>query len=101
VVLAQYRQLVIGGDFQNGVQGLYLYLRDSLARRYRIREHRSFTPRELWRLTNNKPCFGPFTKFLHQYELVRYGGRSLSSEESESLVRWFGETLTALESGSD
>ncbi|MDD1653788.1 MAG: hypothetical protein LUQ64_04505, partial [Methanomicrobiales archaeon] len=71
MVAAQYRQLVIGGDFSNAVQGLYLFLRDQLARKYRIRDHRSFTPRELWRLTNNKPCFGPFTKFVHQYETVR------------------------------
>jgi hypothetical protein len=101
VVVAQYRQLVIGGDFPNAVQGLYLFLRDQLARKYRIRDHRSFTPRELWRLTNNKPCFGPFTKFVHQYEMVRYGGTALSPEESESLVRFFGETASALESGSD
>ncbi|MDD1639732.1 MAG: carboxypeptidase-like regulatory domain-containing protein [Methanomicrobiales archaeon] len=100
-VLAQYRQLVIGRDFQNAVQGLYLFLRDQLARKYRIRDHKSFTPRELWRLTNNKPCFGPFTKFIHQYETIRYGGMDPSPEESESLVRWFGETSSALESGSD
>jgi hypothetical protein len=100
-VLAQYRQLIIGGDSQNAVQGLYLFLRDQLARKYRIRDHKSFTPRELWRLTNNKPCFGPFTKFVHLYETVRYGGMALSPQESESLVQWFGEACSALESGSD
>jgi hypothetical protein len=101
VVLAQYRQLIIGGDSQNAVQGLYLFLRDRLARKYRIRDHKSFTPREMWQLTNNKPCFGPFTKFIHQYETVRYGGMGLSPEESESLVRWFEGTSSALESDSD
>jgi hypothetical protein len=100
-VLAQYRQLMIGGDFQNAVQGLYLFLRDQLARKYRIRDHRSFTPRELWRLTNNKPCFGDFTKFIHLYETIRYGGVVPSTEETESLVRWFEGTSSAVESDSD
>ncbi|MDD1657690.1 MAG: carboxypeptidase-like regulatory domain-containing protein [Methanomicrobiales archaeon] len=100
-VLAQYRQLIIGGDHPNAVQGLYLFLRDQLARKYRIRDHRSFTPRELWRLTNNKTCFGDFTKFIHLYETVRYGGAALSPEESESLVRWFEGTSSAVESDSD
>ncbi|MDD1653790.1 MAG: hypothetical protein LUQ64_04515 [Methanomicrobiales archaeon] len=100
-VLAQYRQLVIGGDHTNAVQGLYLFLRDQLARTYRIRDHKSFTPRELWRLTNNKPCFGNFTKFIHLYETVRYGGVTMSPEESESLIRWFEGTSSAIESGSD
>ena len=100
-VLAQYRQLVIGEDYRNAVQGLYVFLRDQLARKYRIRDHRSFTPRELWRLTNNKPCFGDFTKFIHLYETVRYGGITPSGEESESLVRWFEGTSSAVESDSD
>jgi len=99
--IAQFRQLMIGGDLQNAVHGLYLHLRDRMGRTYRIRNHKALTPRELWKFATDRPYFGDLTKFIHGYEMIRYGRMVPSAQEAEALLQWFSATSSAIERDHD
>ena len=99
--IAQFRQLMIGGDLQNAVHGLYLHLRDRMGRTYRIRNHKALTPRELWKFATDRPYFGDLTKFIHAYETIRYGGVVPSAQEAEALLQRFSATSSAVERDHD